>query len=269
MSSSSPDTEAVSGQQRGAIPAALAVAGVSHSYGKRQALSHVSFSVRSASFCVLLGLNGAGKSTLYCLITRLYAAQKGLIRIFGFDVNRTPSEALRRLGVVFQARTLDLDLTVLQNLSYHAALHGISGREAKLRAGSVLDQIAMASRANDKVRNLSGGQMRRVEIARALLHQPRMLLLDEPTVGLDIKARADIRKHVRGLVAAAGIGVLWATHLIDEIEPGDDIVLLHEGRMLDQGKASEVTARAGAPDIDGAFKRLTGIAGEGKIEGKI
>jgi ABC-2 type transport system ATP-binding protein len=106
--------------------------------------------------------------------------------------------------------------------------------------------------------------MRRVEIARALLHRPRMLLLDEPTVGLDIKARADILKHVRGLVAETGIGVLWATHLIDEIEPGNDVVLLHEGSMLDHGNASEVAARAGASDIGAAFNRLTGIAGEGK-----
>ena len=109
----------------------LDIAGVSHSYGKRKALDDVSFSVRQASFCVLLGLNGAGKSTLFSLITRLYAAQRGTIRIFGFDVNSAPGEALRGLGVVFQARTLDLDLTVQQNLAYHAALHGISGRESK------------------------------------------------------------------------------------------------------------------------------------------
>ena len=105
----------------------------------------------------------------------------------------------------------------------------------------------MTGRADDKVRTLSGGQMRRVEIARALLHRPRLLLLDEPTVGLDAKARADILRHVRGLVAEEGIGVLWATHLIDEVVPGDDVVLLHEGKRLDYGQASEVAARAGAP----------------------
>ena len=264
MSFSSADKEAASGQQAVAITAALGIAGVSHSYGQRQALSDVSFHVRPASICVLLGLNGAGKTTLYSLITRLYAAQKGMIRIFGFDVNRNPGEALRRLGVVFQARTLDLDLTVQQNLAYHAALHGLSGREIKLRAGFVLDQVGMAGRASDKARTLSGGQMRRVEIARALLHHPPMLLLDEPTVGLDIKARADILKHVRGLVAGEGIGVLWATHLIDEIESSDDVVLLHEGKILEHGKASEVTARTGARDMGVAFHRLTGMTGEGK-----
>ena len=218
MNSSTPNPETASKRGAGAL-AALEATGVSHRYGKRKALDNVGLSVAQGSFSVLLGLNGAGKSTLFSLITRLFATQQGTIRIFGFDVNRAPSEALRRLGVVFQARTLDLDLTVMQNLSYHAALHGISGRETKPRAAVVLNQVNMAERAREKVRTLSGGQMRRVEIARALLHRPRMLLLDEPTVGLDIKARADILQHVRGLVAREGIGVLWATHLIDEIEP--------------------------------------------------
>src|ERR1700732_2370939 len=260
MSSSTPDSEAAS--DRGASPpAALVVAGVSHRYGKRKALENVGFSVGQGSSSVLLGLNGAGKSTLFCLITRLFATQRGTVRIFGFDVNRAPGEALRRLGVVFQARTLDLDLTIMQNLSYHAALHGISGHQTKSRAGFALETVAMAGRAHDKARDLSGGQMRRVEIARALLHRPRMLLLDEPTAGLDIRARADILKHVRGLVAREGIGVLWATHLIDEIEPSDDVVVLHEGKILDHGNAAEIAARAGAAGIGPAFNALTGAAG--------
>src|SRR5580700_11311615 len=149
MSSSTPEPEAAS--NRGASPpAALVVAATSHSYGKRKALENVGFGVAQGSFSVLLGLNGAGKSTLFCLITRLFATQTGTIRIFGFDVNRSPGEALRRLGVVFQARTLDLDLTIMQNLSYHAALHGISGREAELRARFALETVAMAGRAHDK-----------------------------------------------------------------------------------------------------------------------
>ncbi len=238
---------------------------MSHSYGKRKALDNVSFSVRPASFAVLLGLNGAGKSTLFSLITRLYATQSGAIRIFGWDIARAPGEALRRLGVVFQARTLDLDLSIAQNLAYHAALHGIGAREAKLRAQAVLEQIDMIDRAKDKVRNLSGGQMRRVEIARALLHRPRMLLLDEPTVGLDVKARADMLAHVRGLVAREGVGVLWATHLIDEAATSDDVVVLHQGRLLDKGNVGEVASRAGAPDIGAAFAKLTGAS---RLEGE-
>jgi ABC-2 type transport system ATP-binding protein len=240
---------------------ALAVEGVSHAYGKRQALADVSFAIAPGSHTVLLGLNGAGKSTLFSLVTRLFATQHGAIRIFGHDVARTPGEALRILGVVFQPRTLDLDLSVMQNLTYHAALHGIGKREARRRAADGLARIGLADRVNDKVRDLSGGQMRRVEIARALLHRPRLLVLDEPTVGLDIKARADILAHVRGLVAQEGVCVLWATHLVDEIADSDDLIVLHQGRMLAHGSVADVLAQAGEPDVRAAFTRLTAAKG--------
>src|SRR5262245_55732596 len=186
------------------ITPTLSVEAVSHAYGARQALDSVTFAVEPATFAVLLGLNGAGKSTLFALITRLYATQSGRIRIFDHDVRRASGEALRILGFVFQSRTLDLDLSVMQNLLYHAALHGIRRREAQTRADEVLARIALKDRAHDKVRNLSGGQMRRVEIARALLHRPRLLVLDEPTVGLDIKSRADILGYVRRLSSKTG-----------------------------------------------------------------
>ncbi len=244
-----------------AAPPALAVDGVSHSYGRRRALEDVSFAIAPASFTVLLGLNGAGKSTLFSLVTRLFATQRGAIRIFGHDVARAPGEALRILGVVFQPRTLDLDLSVIQNLTYHAALHGIGKREARRRASEGLDRIGLADRMRDKVRDLSGGQMRRVEIARALLHRPRLLVLDEPTVGLDIKARADILAHVRGLVAQEGVCVLWATHLVDEIAETDDLIVLHEGRMLVIGPVAVVLAQPGEPHVRAAFTRLTVVPG--------
>ena len=238
--------------------AALEVAGVSHFYGKRKALDDVSFVVEPGSFTVLLGLNGAGKSTLFSLITRLYATRSGSIDIFGYDVGRQPGEALRRLGVVFQPRTLDLELTVMQNLVYHAALHGIGPQEAKRRARSVLARAGLAERATEKVRNLSGGYVRRVEIARAFLHRPELLLLDEATVGLDVKARADIIAQVRSLVASEGVGVLWTTHLIDEIAKSDSVVILHEGKVLEKGLATEILARSGAPDMRAAFVKMTG-----------
>jgi ABC-2 type transport system ATP-binding protein len=238
---------------------ALAVDGVSHRYGPRQALADVSFAIQPARFAVLLGLNGAGKSTLFSLVTRLYGTQQGRIHIFGHDVSRTPGEALRVLGVVFQSRTLDLDLSVMQNLTYHAALHGIGRREAQARGHDVLARIALTDRAKDKVRSLSGGQMRRVEIARALLHRPRLLILDEPTVGLDVRSRADILNHVRQLVAEHGVCVLWATHLIDEVAETDDVVVLHHGRVLAHGPASRMIADTGTHDIRGAFARLTKI----------
>ncbi len=239
------------------IPA-LEISHVSHSYGKRKALDDVSFRIESGSFSVLLGLNGAGKSTLFSLITRLYATRTGTIDIFGHDVGRDSGEALRRLGVVFQARTLDPDLSVMQNLIYHAALHGIGPKEAKRRAETVLAQVVLADRVGDKVRNLSGGQMRRVEIARALLHNPQILLLDEPTVGLDVKARADIVAHVRSLVAGHGISVLWTTHLIDEIAMTDLVIVLHKGQILANDTAAEIIAQTGTPDMRLAFAKLTG-----------
>jgi ABC-2 type transport system ATP-binding protein len=242
---------------RPAAAPALAVEGVSHFYGRRQALANVSFSIAPATFTVLLGLNGAGKSTLFSLVTRLYGTQTGSIRIFGHDVAREPGEALRILGVVFQPRTLDLDLSVMQNLTYHAALHGIGKRAARQRAAEMLARIDLAGRTNDKVRDLSGGQMRRVEIARALLHRPRLLVLDEPTVGLDIHARADILAHVRALVAQEGVCVLWATHLVDEIAESDDLIVLHQGRVLAHGGVAKVLAQAGEQNIRSAFTRLT------------
>jgi ABC-2 type transport system ATP-binding protein len=208
--------------------------------------------VAPASFTVLLGLNGAGKSTLFALITRLYAMRRGNISIYGYDVACEPGAALAQLGVVFQSRALDLDITVEQNLVYHAALHGLGRRDALSRAAAALAQVGLGDRLSERAGKLSGGQMRRVEIARALLHKPRLLLLDEPTVGLDVKARAGILTHVRRL-QRDGIGVLWATHLIDEARPGDDVVVLHRGRILACGQFDEIVAKTAASDLGGAF----------------
>jgi ABC-2 type transport system ATP-binding protein len=244
-----------------AAPLALEVAGVSHAYGARRALDDVSLRVAAGHFTALLGLNGAGKTTLLSLITRLYDTRHGSISVLGHRVDRAPGEALRRLGVVFQARTLDLDITVMDNLLFHAALHGIAGREARRRAAAVLAEVELADRARDAARKLSGGQMRRVEIARALLHGPRLLVLDEPTVGLDIASKWAILRHVRGLVRERGVAVLWATHLMDEIEADDDVIVLHKGRVLAEGDARSIIAHAGAADMRGTFAALTGTPG--------
>ena len=241
-------------------PAALDVVQVSHRYGARGALTEVSLRVEPASFTVLLGLNGAGKSTLFSLVTRLYATQQGRISIYGHDISQQTSAALSQLGIVFQSRALDADISVLQNLIYHAALHGIGRREAVARSSVVLQRVGLADRISERVNRLSGGQIRRVEIARALLHRPRLLLLDEPTVGLDVNARASILSHVRGLLTEEGVGVLWATHLIDEAARGDDVAILHEGRILAQGKLNDIVAASGEKDMGGAFAKLVGRA---------
>jgi ABC-2 type transport system ATP-binding protein len=241
--------------------AALSVRNVSHTYGAKQALANVSFAIAPATFTVLLGLNGAGKTTLFSLISRLYDLREGSIRIFGHDIRRSSSQALRRLGVVFQARTLDLDLSVFQNLSYHASLHGIGAGAARKRIESLVNLVDMNDRLDDKIRSLSGGQMRRIEIARALLHRPPLLMLDEATVGLDIQSRASILNIVRELVETERIGVLWATHLIDEVTDNDHVVVIHKGQAIGKGLVRDVIHQTNTDSIRNAFMRLTGLEG--------
>ncbi len=248
----------------GALPA-LSVHGVSHAYGPRKALEDVSLTVPQARFTALLGLNGAGKTTLFSLITRLYDTRTGSIDVLGYQVSRQPGEALKRLGVVFQARTLDLDLSVMENLLYHAALHGIAGGDARQRAKAALRDIDLLDRARDPARKLSGGQMRRVEIARALLHEPRVLVLDEATVGLDVNSKSVILRHVRSLVRDRGVAVLWATHLLDEVATDDAVVVLHRGRVVAAGEVSAVIEKAKCTDMRSAFINLTG-GGSGEPE---
>jgi ABC-2 type transport system ATP-binding protein len=237
--------------------AALDVAAVSHSYGPKRALNDVSFSIAPATFTVLLGLNGAGKTTLFSLISHLYDTRHGAIRIFGHDIGRTPGEALRRLGIVFQARTLDLDLTVYQNLSYHASLHGLGSTEARRRIDALLAQVEMSDRLRDKARSLSGGQMRRIEIARALLHRPSLRQATAAADGLDIQSRAGILAAIRRLVETEGISVFWATHLIDEVDDSDHVVVLSEGNLVAKGSVAEVVRATGAKTIGEAFSKLS------------
>jgi ABC-2 type transport system ATP-binding protein len=231
----------------------LTVENISHDWGARRALDGVSFTVERGRFCALLGPNGAGKSTLFGMLTRLFTPRTGRIAIAGHDMAHAPRAALARMGVVFQASTLDPDLTVRCNLLYFAALHGLSGREAETRAMAALERLGMAERADEKAAKLNGGHRRRMEIARALIHRPDVLLLDEPTVGLDAASRAAITQHVHDL-ASRGLTVLWATHLVDEVRPQDRLVVLHHGRVLADGEAGDI----GGTDLTGRFLALTG-----------
>ena len=240
---------------------ALIIKNLSFSYGGKVALADVGFTVETGACTILLGPNGAGKSTLFALITRLYDTRQGSIELCGFNIKKETGKALARLGVVFQQTTLDLDLSVMQNLFYHAALHGLSRKVAKQRIRQELDRLNMYDRRNEKVRQLNGGHRRRVEIARALLHKPAVLLLDEPTVGLDVPSRQDIVDYIHRLVREENIAVLWASHLIDEIYPGDKLIILHQGRIKAAGAMEQVLQAAGAPTVKEAFYALT--AGEG------
>lgn len=240
-----------------AVPPALALEGVSFSYGGRFALERLSLRVEAGAFTALLGPNGAGKTTLFSLIARLVEPGYGRIFVQGFDLRRRPSQALARLGIVFQQPTLDLDLTVAQNLRYAASLHGMAGRHADARISTLLERMGLAERRRERVRDLSGGLRRRVELVRALLHEPPVLLLDEATVGLDVPSRARIVDDVHAL-AAGGIAVLWATHLVDEVLAGDRVVVLHEGTVRADGERDALLRAHGAPSLADAFAALTG-----------
>ena len=217
----------------------LRVRDVSFRYGAKVALDGVSLAVQPGTFCALLGPNGAGKSTLVSLLTRLLVAPSGEIRIAGHDLATEPRRAMAELGVVFQQPTLDLDLTVRQNLVYFAALHDLPRSEVPGRIDTALDRLGMRERADEKVRSLNGGHRRRMELARALLHEPQVLLLDEPTVGLDAAARRAITDHVHDL-ADQGYCILWTTHLTDEVRDGDALLVLHKGRILADGRAGDI-----------------------------
>jgi ABC-2 type transport system ATP-binding protein len=239
---------------------ALSVNGLSFRYGDRVALDGISLQVPAGRFTALLGPNGAGKSTLFSLLTRLLVSDEGIIRINDQDLARAPRQALAALGVVFQEATLDLDLSVLQNLRYFARLHGLPPRDADQRIQDELCRFGLWERRHEKARALNGGHRRRVEIARALIHRPAVLILDEPTVGLDPPTRQQLVDHVHDLCAQSTMAVLWATHLIDEVRPDSDrLIILHQGKIRAEGDANTVIAHGGCDnhDVAGAFAHYT------------
>ena len=241
------------------MSSALQIKNVSHKFGEFKALNNVSIKIDSGDFTVLLGLNGAGKTTLYSLITRLYNNNSGSIKIHNFDVREESSDALKNIGVVFQQPTLDLDLSVEENLHYHSSLHGLSFADAKERIEEEIRRIDLTEKLKNKVRSLSGGQRRRVEIARSLLHKPKLLLLDEPTVGLDIGSRQMILKHVKSLCKKGELAVLWATHLIDEIDKGEKVVIIHKGEIVESGDVLKIVKKTKQKNIRDAFNKLVGV----------
>lgn len=236
---------------------ALTVQNLTFSYGQKKALDSVNFQINSGECTILLGANGAGKSTLFSLITHLYDTHSGRIELCGFDIQNQSRQALACLGVVFQQTTLDMDLTVLQNLRYHTALHGISRKLADKRIQEELERLQMYERRGEKVRQLNGGHRRRVEIARALLHKPAILLLDEPTVGLDIPSRQSIVEYVHQLVSDEKIAVLWASHLMDEVYPSDRLIVLHQGKIKATGNVDEILTSTQTDNLSNAFSALT------------
>ena len=229
---------------------------VSKSYGPVRALSGVDIDVKRGEFVALLGPNGAGKSTLFQILTGLFVPDKGTVVVAGDNLAQRPAAVLSKLGIVFQQHTLDLELTVHANLRLHAALHGLTRAEAKTRIDTELARFELTSSASSPARSLSGGNRRRVELARALLHRPDVLLMDEPTVGLDPASRSELLRHVRELCRERQVGVLWATHLVDEAEKADRIIVMFLGKLLFNGTPRLLLERGNSDDLTSAFLAL-------------
>ena len=243
-------------------PPALLLDKVVKSYGPIKAVNGVSLVAHSRQFIALLGPNGAGKSTLFQLLSGLFLPDSGRIEVMGHDMSRDPVPALAELGIVFQQPTLDLELSVTANLMFHAGLHGIAGAVAKPRIERELARLGLKDRAHDKAAKLSGGNRRRVELARALLHEPRVLLMDEPTVGLDPASRSDLLKLLLAMRTERSVAVLWATHLCDEVPDADRVIVLHRGKVLADTTPRDLVKSAGAATVEEAFLAMTGDTGK-------
>ena len=236
----------------------LQIDALAKNYGERRALAGLSVTLQAGCFAVLLGPNGAGKSTLFQVLTGLFAADAGEVRVDGHSLRRSAVAALAHLGVVFQQMSLDLDLSVLQNLRFHADLHGLPRKVAAERIAAGCEAAGLTPDLMRPVRELSGGNRRKVELVRALLHRPSLLLMDEPTVGLDPKSRRELRLGVLADVRARASSVLWATHLVEEADAADRVMVLHKGRLLADGTPAEVAALLGGGTLEDAFIRATG-----------
>jgi ABC-2 type transport system ATP-binding protein len=226
-------------------------------YGSRLALDGLTLGLTAGSFVALLGPNGAGKSTLFQLLTGLFVADAGDASIAGHSIRNDAVNALRHVGVVFQQPALDLDLSVDRNLRFHADLHGLPRQLAAQRIAAGCLALGIEAERPRLARELSGGTRRKVELVRALLHQPAVLLMDEASVGLDPRSRRDLLLALRADVAARGSCVLWATHLVDEALDADRVLVLHQGRVIADGTPADVTAELGGASLEAGFIACT------------
>jgi ABC-2 type transport system ATP-binding protein len=235
----------------------LRITGLTKRYGAHAALQSLSLHLKAGEFVALLGPNGAGKSTLFQVLTGLFAADEGEVEVGGVSLRRSASAALRHIGVVFQQISLDLDLSIRRNLLFQADLQGLPRALARERIEAGCARLGVDSNLDRAVRELSGGNRRKVELVRAGLHEPGLLLMDEATVGLDPKSRLELLKVLHADVRDRGACVLWATHRVDEAEGADRVLVLHQGQLLADGTPAAVKESLGEPTLEAGFIRRT------------
>jgi ABC-2 type transport system ATP-binding protein len=245
---------------------AIDVAAISHSYGERAALRNVSFHVNRAEIFGLLGPNGSGKTSLFRILSTLMLPSAGDATIAASSVRREPASVRRKIGVVFQAPSVDIKLTAAENLTHQGRLYGLSGAILRKRVREMLDRVGLADRANELVETFSGGMQRRVELAKGLLHRPEVLLLDEPTTGLDPGARIDLWNYLKVLRDSEGVTVLVTTHLMEEAEKCDRLLILNEGSIVGLGTPAELRSQIGGDIVE--LEAADPAALARKIEGR-
>ncbi len=242
---------------------AVEVEDLRHLYGDREALGGVSFSVARGEMFALLGPNGGGKTTLFKILSTLMPPTSGVVRLWGHDLSRDPGLVRRHLGVVFQHPSLDRKLTVFENLRHHGHLYGLAGSMLQRRVQAMLAQVNLTERSKDLVETLSGGLQRRVELAKGLLHEPEILVLDEPNTGLDPAARRDFMNYLQHLREQDGVTILLTTHFMEDAERCDRVGILHEGKLVALGAPDALKQSIGgdivviqSPDPHGLQKKL-------------
>jgi ABC-2 type transport system ATP-binding protein len=235
--------------QPGSPNAVIQVEELRHTYGKRAALNGISFSVHAGEIFALLGPNGSGKTTLFRILSTLMLPSGGRALVGGFDAAMQPDQVRRRIGVVFQAQSVDIKLTAAENLWHQGHLYGLRGSELKTRIAAMLSRVALADRANERVETFSGGMQRRVELAKGLMHHPSVLLLDEPTTGLDPGARRDLWQYLQQLRTEEHVSVIVTTHLMEEAERCDRLAILNQGQIVALGTPAELRSQIGGDVI--------------------